>query len=84
MYQTLYKAMKNNNKLDKIKEELPFGAISEIAKRSEVSYQTVTRVLQGKSKNIRVMKAITDYLKEMNDNTQSFNSVANQYLSPVQ
>lgn len=83
MLHNYYKAMKKNNKLAKIKEELPHGAIGEIAKRSGVVYTTVSRVLYGKSTNPKVIKAIGDYLKEINESRLSLDGVVNQYLSPV-
>lgn len=76
--------MKNTDSLSRIKEQLPFGAISQIAKESGVTYQTVSRVLEGKSNNKKVLKAIADYLRQETKVMQSFNSVANEYLSPVQ
>jgi len=51
-------------KLDftKIKEQLPHGAQTEIAKMAKVTNNTVHLVLTGKSDNIDVLNAIADYL----------------------
>ena len=46
-----------------IKESLPFGAISQIAKNANVHYHTVRNVIAGKSRNIKVINAIGEYLE---------------------
>lgn len=59
--------MKSTEKLDKVREMLPFGAISEVARRAGVEYQTVSRVLKGKSRNFKVMMALTEYIIELKE-----------------
>ena len=55
----------SNNKAVKLKKALPHGGIKEIAKRSETSIYTVSRVIRGGSKNPKVLKAIAEYLNEL-------------------
>ena len=45
-----------------IKEVLPYGAIKEISARAKVHHNTVTRVLNGRSDNLKVKNAIAGYL----------------------
>lgn len=47
-----------------LKAAMPYGSLSEIAKRSETSIYTVSRVVNGKSNNNKVLKEISLYLKE--------------------
>ena len=49
----------------KIKEQLPQGAQAEIARRANVHFSLVHRVLNGKSENIKVLNAIADYLTDL-------------------
>lgn len=51
--------------ITKIKEQLPQGAQAEIAKRANVHFSLVHRVLNGKSENVDVLNAIADYLTEL-------------------
>lgn len=55
--------------LHKVKEQLPHGAIEEIAKRANVSKSTVSTYLCGKGKQTikqsRVLKAVAIYLNEL-------------------
>ncbi len=57
------------SKLDfsKIKEQLPHGAQTEIAKMANVTNNTVHLVLNGKSDNISVLNAIADYLEKIKE-----------------
>jgi len=48
----------------KIKKHLPHGAQTEIAKRANVSLNTVHLALNGKSDNVDVINAIADYLED--------------------
>lgn len=75
--------MKSNGKIHDVRKELPFGAIAQIAKRSNVTYQTVTRVLNGKSENRNVKIALTEFIKEMNETNQAFNNVSEEFLNSV-
>jgi hypothetical protein len=61
--------MKSNIDIEKIKENLPHGALTEIATKSNVSLQTVCGVLRGKSQNRKVLIAIADYLSELKMDT---------------
>jgi predicted transcriptional regulator len=49
----------------KIKEQLPHGSQTEIAKRANVSLNTVHLALKGKCDNVDVLNAIADYLEEL-------------------
>ena len=49
----------------KIKEQLPHGAQTEIAKKANVSLNTVHMALKGKCNNIVVLNSIADYLEEL-------------------
>lgn len=50
----------------KIKEQLPYGALTEIAKKAKVHVNTIIKVLNGKSENIYAINAIADYLEAHN------------------
>lgn len=50
---------------ESLKKVLPHGAISEIAKKSKKSIYTVSRVINGKSKNKKVVSALHKYLDEL-------------------
>ncbi len=67
--------------IKKIREKLPHGAQTEIAKIANVHFTLVNRVLNGKSTNTRVLNAIADYLidkkKEENQIHTKFSSVIN-------
>jgi hypothetical protein len=58
--------MKTKMDIKKIKDQLPHGALTEIAILSNVSLQTVSGVINGKSQNRKVLKAITKYLTDLN------------------
>ena len=55
------------NDLGNLRKLLPHGAISEIAKQSNTTIYTVSRVFNGRSKNIKVIRAIGDYVKGIMD-----------------
>ena len=50
----------------KTKNKLPHGAIKELSKRSNKSYDTVRRVLSGHSMNECVIRSLEEYLEEIN------------------
>lgn len=56
---------------EKIKEQLPQGAQTEIAKMANVANSTVFQVLKGKSQNIAVLNAIADYLEKQTELKES-------------
>lgn len=56
--------METTFNIDKIREQLPFGAQTEIAKKCNVTVCMVNRVLNGKSENTKVLDAIADYLTD--------------------
>ena len=58
-----------------IKKTLPYGAIKEIAKRSNVSIFTVSRVLKGGSKNPIVLNVLKNYLKEIYNTATEINAL---------
>ncbi len=58
-----------------VKKLLPYGAIKEIANRSNRSIFTVSRVLSGGSKNPIVLKTIKDYLEEMQTTSNQINAL---------
>ena len=61
--------MQNEVDLKAIKEALPFGAISVIARKVGVQNSTVSRVLEGEVKSPRIaeiVKATAEYLKDYN------------------
>lgn len=49
--------------LTKLKNKLPHGAQTQIAKNANVHLNVVHRVLNGKSENLIVLKAIAEFLK---------------------
>lgn len=51
--------------ITKIKDQLPHGAQSEIAKRLNVSLPLVNKVLNGKSEETNVLNGIADYLTDL-------------------
>ena len=55
--------VKNITTLRKI---LPHGAIKEISDKSGTTIFTVSRVFNGKSKNIKVIRAISEYIHDLN------------------
>lgn len=58
-----------------IKEKIPYGGIKEIAEKANISIYTVSRVLNGKSKNRKVVRAISEYLKEVKNTNQELQSL---------
>jgi len=58
----IFKYNKIMENLNNIREQLPHGAMKEIAKRANVSNATVTKVLDGTCENLVVINAIADYL----------------------
>ena len=47
--------------LAKIKDQLPYGAQTEIAKKANVTVQLVNRVINGDVENLDILNAIVDY-----------------------
>ncbi len=47
--------------LVKIKDQLPYGAQTEIAKIANVTVQLVNRVINGEVENLDILNAIADY-----------------------
>lgn len=47
--------------LAKIKDQLPYGAQTEIAKKANVTVQLVNRVINGEVENLDILNAIADY-----------------------
>ncbi len=70
-----YNAINTN----KIKEILPHGSITEIAKKSKKSIYTVSRVINGKSKNKDVLLSIAEYIKDIKNVNETLNNVINNY-----
>jgi len=58
-----------------VKKVLPYGAIKEIAKRSNTHITTVSNVLKGVSKSPVVIKTIKEYLEEMNTTSNKINAL---------
>ena len=50
--------------LQKIKSELPAGSMAEIARMAETSKGTVRNFFDGKTANIKIMKAVTELYSE--------------------
>lgn len=72
--------MQNIVKNEAVKKTIPYGGIKEIAKASKTSIYTVSRVVNGRSKNIAVKKAITEYLKNLKATDEELsNSVSSLY-----
>lgn len=63
------------NRKSALKKALPYGSIKEIAKRSNTSIYTVSRVIKGGSKNPDVIKALTAYLQELAQTNQQLDQV---------
>lgn len=66
------------NKFAEIKKLIPYGGIKEIAKRSNSSVFAVSRVLNKGVNNPIIIKSLTQYLKEIKDVKQEFDSVLNE------
>jgi hypothetical protein len=58
---------------------LPYGSIKTIARRSDVSIFTVSRVIKGSSNNPNVLKNIKDYIEEINKVDSDINSLIAEY-----
>ena len=61
-----FKCMETKVDFKKIKEQLPHGAQTEIAKMANVSLNTVHLALKGKCDNVDVLNSIADYLEALN------------------
>lgn len=48
--------------IEKIREQLPYGAQTEIAKLAQTTVVAVNRVLAGKSKDLEILNIVADYL----------------------
>ncbi len=57
--------MQNNVKGKRLRSAIPYGGLSEIAKRSGESQSTVSRVVNGKSRNKKVLCIVQEYLTEL-------------------
>ena len=77
---TLIKNMQNKvrNARD-IKKMLPYGSIKTIARRSDVSIFTVSRVIKGSSNNPKVLRNIKDYIEEINKVDSDINSLIAEF-----
>lgn len=64
MLDLTHKCMQTKVDFTKIKEQLPHGAQTEIAKMANVANSTVLKVLNGDSDNINVLNAIADYMEK--------------------
>jgi hypothetical protein len=49
----------------KIKEQLPYGSQTIIAKRANVSVSAVNNALKGNCENVNLLNTIADYLTEI-------------------
>lgn len=67
--------VKNGINTAALKKYLPHGAIKEIAKRSDMSIYTVSRVLKGGSTNAIILKNIKDYIEEMQQTNNEINAL---------
>lgn len=64
-----------NKAATNLKEMIPHGGQKEIAKRAETSAITVNRVVNGHSKNPKILKIIKEYLKELAQEKQELQEV---------
>lgn len=67
--------MKNNT--TQIKEKIPHGGIKIIAGMAGTTIFTASRVVNGKSENAKVKKAITQYLKQLSKEENDFKKAIN-------
>ena len=58
-----------------VKKALPYGAIKEIALRSNTSIYTVSRVLNRGAFNTIIIKIIKEYLEEMQQTSIEINAL---------
>lgn len=73
--------MKTKLDFTKIREQLPHGSQTEIAKRANVHINVVHRVLHGQSKNVAVLTAIGDYLEDIKNKENSAISKIAAFIS---
>lgn len=59
-----------------LKKALPQGAAKEIASRCRVTTTTVSRVINGKSENAKVLNEIANYLLEQSRAKERVNKMA--------
>lgn len=62
---------------ERLKAVLPRGAIKDIARRSNKTIFTVSRVINGKSRNQDVIKEVSEYLKELKATSDSIDASIN-------
>lgn len=68
--------------IDKIKDSLPHGAITDIAKRGNCSRTTVLKVFKGESENLDALKAVKDYLNDLKNTKAEIVKVVNDLTAP--
>lgn len=73
--------MQNIVKNTAIKGAIPYGGIKEIAKRSNTSIFTVSRVIAGRSRNLKVLNVIKDYLSEIHSTNETIRGIINEMKS---
>lgn len=67
-------------KQNEVRDAIPHGGISEIAQRSGTSIYTVSRVINGKSRNQKVLAHLNIYLSELKTVHESICSNATALL----
>ena len=70
----------HTNRKAAIKKAIPYGGIKEVAKRSNTSKYTVSRVIKGESENPLVLRELTKYLQELTSTKQKLNQLVEQNL----
>lgn len=60
--------------IEGLRKILPYGAIKEVAKRSNTSIYTVSRVLNGGSNNVDVINKLKEYVSEMKNTKEEINN----------
>ncbi len=60
-----YNIMLSIEELQEIKNRLPQGALTNIAKKANVSYHTVQKFFNGKSENVKVSNALISEYNEI-------------------
>jgi hypothetical protein len=63
--------MEKINNITQIAKILPHGSATEIAKRAKVHRNTVDLFLRGKSKNHKVLLAVSEYIIELKEREKS-------------